>query len=351
MIRELALRLNGYDSTAIDTLYFGGGTPNSIPISQMQRIVDALQERSIIPLAEWTVEMNPESVTPQWLESLAQWGVNRISLGAQSFWDPSLAAVGRRHRQKRFLEVYRLASSFFTQISIDLIMGLPEEPEDYATLASSTIADLKPVHLSVYRLDLAEDTPLYRQISKGILDLPDHSVSRKNEDIFIRFLEEWGYQLYETSNLSLPGYESKHNLHYWNNDDYLGIGVSAGGHLGRLRYVNTSDIDQYNEALRKGMLPPEEYRCENSPVQEAQETLFMGIRKKEGVQLSSLKAHLCDTFSDALWQRLHERLAKDHDFRIEEGRLFLSSEAFRKNMRPIKRLMAYWQESCDSACH
>lgn len=341
------MRLDRSNSAIIDTLYFGGGTPNCIPISQIQRIVDILQARSIIPLTELTFEMNPELVTPQWLSALQEWGVNRISLGAQSFWDPSLAAVGRRHRQKRFLEVYEMVSSLFANINVDLILGLPQEPDDYATILTKTIADLQPPHLSVYRLDLAEETPLYRRISKGILDLPDHAISQNNENLFIRFLEEWGYHLYETSNLSLPGYESKHNLHYWNNDDYLGIGVSAGGHLGRMRYVNTPDIDQYNAALHKGMLPPEEYRCDNSSVQETQEALFMGIRKKEGVQLSSLKA----TLSDASWQRLHEKLVKDHAFQVEEGRLFLSSEAFRKNMRPLKRLMAYWQESCDSACH
>ncbi len=340
-IRELSLRLNEWPIQSFDTLYIGGGTPNSIDLKEIKTLLQSLHRVSAGTILECTVELNPEQVTVSWMEMLRDSGVNRISLGAQSFWNPSLQVVRRRHTTDSFYRAYEIVSKAFSSISIDLIMGLPNEPDSYASIAIAALRQLRPNHISIYQLELTENTLLYEQVMKEMVGLPDPTSTEANESEIMGFLKQEGYIQYETSNFCLPGYESLHNLHYWNNDDYIGIGLSAGGHIKNKRYQNTPNLEAYLRSLSMGSLPPAEYGRENQPAEEGRETLFMGIRKAQGVWIPKLRSFL----SAPEWNRFWERIRKNEQFEIKDGYLRLAPHWFRKNREPIGNLIEIWDQS------
>jgi oxygen-independent coproporphyrinogen-3 oxidase len=277
------LALPELDDAPLKTVYMGGGTPAMLGGEGLKRLAHSLAERvSFGAVEEWTVELNPASASAGFLKALASLGVNRLSIGVQSFDDDTLARVGRRHTaEEACAAVKRAQDAGFANIGIDLIAGLPgATPALWAeTLERSLALDLK--HLSVYALTLEPDTPLAVQVAAG-LTLPDDQAQlaalAQAEDL----LRRGGFSRYEISNYALPGYECRHNLEVWRGSDYLGLGPAASSRIGRLRWTNSEDLEEYIAAFTQGSGLPGTSEA-LSAEDDATERALFALRLAEGV--------------------------------------------------------------------
>ena len=240
------------------TVYMGGGTPAMLGCDGMKRLVHALAERmSFGAVEEWTVELNPASASAAFLKTLAALGVNRISIGVQSFDDDALARIGRRHTaDEACAAVKRAQDTGFADTGIDLIAGLPGVTPALweATLAHALTLNLK--HVSVYALTLEPDTPLAARVAAG-LAVPDDEAQLAALAQAEAALGDAGFARYEISNYALPGCECRHNVGIWRGGDYLGLGAAAASRIGRARWMNSEDLEEYIGVLtREDALPP-----------------------------------------------------------------------------------------------
>jgi oxygen-independent coproporphyrinogen-3 oxidase len=311
---ELEHYLSAYQKTAqepVRTVYMGGGTPAMLGPEGLKRLADTLAAR--LPLnsvEEWTVELNPATVTPALLNALAAMGVNRLSIGVQSFDDATLARVGRRHSAEAALKVIRLAhDTGFGNVGIDLIAGLPGVTPELWQTTLERAASLGLTHLSVYALSLEPGTRLAAQAAQG-LTLPNDDAQLAALAQAESVLCPEGFVRYEISNYALPGFSCQHNLGVWRGNDYLGLGPAAASRVGRERWTNSEDLAEYIEALTHGQLPP----CEKETLDEtddALERVVFALRLAEGI----------DPFVDAsrfpvllpraeIWEERLERLAR-----------------------------------------
>lgn len=278
-IEESALQMEPY---FIDTVYFGGGTPSYFGAEGLCEIFNALKTHAkVLKSAEVTVEMNPDSVTAQGLRILKDEGVNRISLGMQSANDDILKRIGRRHTYKQAEAAVKLArAEGFENISLDLIYGLPGQTRnDWADTLSKAVA-LRPSHFSCYGLKIEEGTPICEYLGSEILPDDDDQA-----DMFLYMtdtMEHYGYPQYEISNFSLPGLQSKHNLKYWNLEDYMGFGPGAHSCIGNVRYSIIRDLDAYISGVYGKDNIIDEYERISS-LDRAAEYLMLGMRTVRGI--------------------------------------------------------------------
>ena len=230
-----------------DTVFIGGGTPSVLEIEDLKRIGAALRNHfDITNDAEITVEANPESLTPEKAAAMREFGANRISIGFQSLAPRALGVLGRVHTKKRALEAYNNAvKAGFDNVNIDLMLGLPGEPEGEFECSLREVIALSPAHISVYSLILEEGTPLEKDISEGLAPEPDEDRDRADYHLAARLLREAGYDRYEISNFAKPGKRSRHNLRYWEQKMYFGFGPAAASYIGDRRFTNTCDIGLY----------------------------------------------------------------------------------------------------------
>lgn len=231
------------------TLYFGGGTPSLMPGEIFKRLV-----RGIIELTgqraweEFTLEVNPEDVTPEKTGIWKEMGVNRVSLGVQTLEDEELKAIGRLHNGETAIEAVKMLKEVFDNISIDVIYGLPGQTTETYRKTLQRILDLRPHHISSYSLMLEEGTSMTVLAEKGKIELPDEEEWLEMSGITIKMLEAEGYNRYEVSNYSLSGKESRHNNLYWSGNPYLGLGVAAHSYDGsKIRRYNPADLKGYIE--------------------------------------------------------------------------------------------------------
>ncbi|MEO8381169.1 MAG: radical SAM family heme chaperone HemW [Acidobacteriota bacterium] len=273
----------------IDTIYFGGGTPSRTALSNLTRIFDVLRARfPIAPDAEVTLEANPEDVTG---ESIAAWralGVNRISIGVQSFHDGELTAIGRIHDRAQALEAVRLIVASGARSNLDLILGLPQQTAQSFRETLDTAVALGAGHLSLYMLDLEERTPLQVQAARGRVTLPDDDLVADLYLEAVARLGDAGLRQYEISNFAGPGDESRHNLAYWNRTEYLGFGLGAHSFRGHERYANTRDIRRYIELAPTAR----DFHEELGPDEVRRERIFLQLRQARGIDSEELVA-LC----------------------------------------------------------
>ncbi len=212
----------------VDTLFFGGGTPSLANARQLGKVLDALRRSFRIRDAEMTIEVNPETVTPEKAAELKALGFNRISMGVQSLNDEVLKAMGRVHSAEKARQAYRiLRDAGFVNINLDLIFGAPGQDLETWQETLSEVLEMRPEHVSFYSLQLEEGTPLYKDYTAGRVDLPSWEENRSMYHYAADALKSAGYHHYEVSNAALPGFECRHNLKYWNMQPYLGFGVSA----------------------------------------------------------------------------------------------------------------------------
>src|SRR3990170_5784166 len=235
LIAEITLWAEFARGRPVATVFFGGGTPSLLPLPEVERVTSALRERFELQAgAEVTLEANPGTVDLAYLRSLLALGVNRLSLGVQSFHDDELAALDRIHSAAEAKEAYRWAlEAGFHRLNLDLIYGLPEQPMARWQATLEQAIELGPDHLSLYALTVEEGTKLAYDIDHGRLPGPDPDAQAAMYEWSLERLARAGYQQYEISNWSRPGQECRHNLTYWRNGEWLGLGAGAHSHWGR----------------------------------------------------------------------------------------------------------------------
>jgi oxygen-independent coproporphyrinogen-3 oxidase len=271
------------------TIYFGGGTPTALNIAQLELLLRGFHERlELSQLVEWTIEANPGSVSERKAALLKKFGVNRISLGVQSWNDELLRLLGREHNAQQAEESFRiLRDAGFTNVNVDLMFGLTGQTVDQwrATL-EKTIA-LEPEHVSTYCLTYEEDTEFFLRHARGEFR-QDSDVDAEFFEMKIGILEDAGYRHYEISNYARPGFESVHNRAYWLGKDYLGIGPSAVSTIGMQRWQNVCDYRAYINRALSG----ESTRTTSENLtheMKRTERIALGLRTRDGISASELK--------------------------------------------------------------
>ena len=266
------------------TLYIGGGTPTVLETVALPDVFYLLQKHiDVEGIEEFTIEANPGTVDGEKLRLLRSLGINRISLGVQSFDDGCLRAVGRIHSGQEALEaVAEAQDAGFGNISVDLMYGLPGQDMEILQESVETALSLGVQHISIYGLQLEEGTVFDKMQQQGRLHLPPDELTEKMYDYITAVLPEYGYQRYEISNFALTGYESRHNLSYWQDVPYLGFGSGAHSYWGDCRYQNPARIEVYMEEIFQGraMCHVEERVTEKAHMEEF---CFLALRTAEGI--------------------------------------------------------------------
>jgi oxygen-independent coproporphyrinogen-3 oxidase len=279
------IRTSRHSGANVDTVYFGGGTPSLLTPAQLDRILATLSEQfEIDPASEVTLEINPGSVTREKLEAFRGLGINRASFGAQTFDDRELAKLGRSHTTADAMKTFAdLRGAGFTNISFDLIAGLPGQTLEGWQRNIKQALDLNPEHLSFYLLEVHSGTPLAEHIRRGLQPIPDDDLAGVMYQWMIDNACEAGYEHYEISNLCRPGFHARHNVKYWIGEPYYGFGCSAHSYDGRnRRWSNQRDVLKYVETIENGGTPVVDEQ-ELSETDLRAEALFLGMRLMRGV--------------------------------------------------------------------
>ena len=271
------------------TIYFGGGTPTALNIAQLESLLRGFHERlELSQLIEWTIEANPGSVSARKAAVLKKFGLNRISLGVQSWDEELLKLLGREHDARQAEESFQiLRNSGFTNINIDLMFGLPGQTADqWRATVEKTIA-LQPEHISTYCLTYEEDTEFFLRHARGEFR-QDTDADGEFFEMTMAILEQAGYEQYEISNYARRGFESVHNRAYWLGKDYLGLGPSAVSTIGMQRWQNVCDYRGYIDRLLSGKSPCGS-REDLTDEMKRTERIALGLRTREGISASELK--------------------------------------------------------------
>ena len=279
-IKESSGSIRNYQ---VDSIYFGGGTPSFYGADRIADILDELKLNGNVRLdSEITVECNPDSISPTALKLLRQEGVNRLSIGVQATDNSLLKLIGRRHNFQQAQKAYQDArNAGFDNISLDLMYGLPSQTKaDWAeTLAR--IVEMHPEHISCYGLKLEPGTPMYKNYY-GSAILPSDDEQADMYSYASEMLERYGYRQSEISNFAAPGYESRHNLKYWNMDDYMSFGPGAHSCIGSVRYSYVKDLKEYIQGVMRGSSIVDEYQVIDS-LEKSVEYLMLGMRTARGI--------------------------------------------------------------------
>ena len=281
-IDALIKEINSYKSSFnnIDTIYIGGGTPSVLNEGQTEKLLKALID--IKPI-EFTIEVNPESYTHEKGLLYKKYGVNRVSLGVQTFNEKLLKFINREHKNEDVFNVYNdLINLGINNISIDLIFSLPNQTIKDLEDDLKIIKDLKPKHISSYALILEENTVLAKLVNDKIIKLNDEDLEANMFEIVLKTLKKYGYNHYEISNFSLPGFESIHNLKYWELKPYIGVGCGAHGFINNIRTINNKHVSEYIKNPRQA-----EIIQTNDDL--LQDELIFGLRKTSGINIKKLE--------------------------------------------------------------
>lgn len=292
---ELELRKQSLPDP-VHTIYIGGGTPSLLNPASVKQLKDCMNRNyRVMPDLEFTVEANPDDIFPEWLEAMSRIGVNRISMGVQTFHDGHLKLLRRRHNSERAIQAVHLCQEHgFRNISIDLIYGLPEQTlEEWKADVAQAIA-LNVQHLSAYALIYEENTALWRMREQNKVQEADEELSLSMFEYLITELKNNGFEHYEISNFGLPGFHSRHNSSYWNDTPYLGCGASAHSFIGMERMYNTANIDQYIKDImrcREENLPYKEVcHCEVlDRYEHYNDRIITSLRTAAGLDLEKLE--------------------------------------------------------------
>ncbi len=327
---ELRLYADEYDLSGIETLYFGGGTPSSIKPTLYESFFSCLSEfLNLEKLSEITIEVNPESYSPDDFKHLREIGFSRVSIGVQSFLDENLRCLGRTHSSEVSLKAIENAHrSGFENISVDLIWGLPNQTEEKLRKEFEVLKRTPAVHLSAYKLTVYEETPLAKLVRWGKFDLPSEE---QIENLYFTLLEEagnLGFKRYEISNFAkTEKFRSRHNLLYWKLEPFLGLGASAWSFDLKHRWANVADLKVYIEKTLKGEKPLSEF-LELNERDLLKERIIMGLRTTEGVEKKLIEGKLPEEYLEEFFVRKGEKVAfNDRGFLISN---YLLSEIISK---------------------
>ena len=321
-----------YAPARFDTLYVGGGTPSLLSATQLERLCQLITKHfmAVSSFAESTLEANPESCSDDKLAVLKQAGFNRLSLGLQSFDDAVLKRIGRIHDVASFLKAYNAARrAGFENISVDLIAGLPGQSKALFLDGLKKLISLGPEHISVYGLQVEEGTPFYKE---GVQSDDDLLREELEQTHFV--LQAAGYKHYEISNFARPGRESKHNLNYWQNGEYLGLGSAAASYHNGVRRSNISSLRGYLHCI-EGNKPPQEFaECLQGKEKEG-EQIMLGLRMLDGVRLTPQQQKMFAREIEELVRR--GLVAQKGDFiKLTFEGMFLANQAFMAFVGPFE---------------
>lgn len=334
---EMKNTVNKTKATAISSIYVGGGTPTSLSTSQLETLLKSIT--IFFPLTdkyEWTVEVNPSGVTREKLEMLHNMGVNRLSIGAQTFDAALLKAIGRDHVPEDIERTIETARSVgFSNISLDLMFGLPNQSVEQFIHTVNKAITLEVEHISAYSLKVEPRTVFYQLWNKGKLSLPEEDNQADMYEALRASLLENGYQHYEISNFSKEGFASQHNLTYWKNEFYYGIGAGAHSYVDGVRRMNHGPLPKYMASVKGTGFP---YREEHivTKKEKMEEEMFMGLRVLDGVSqepfFKKYGMEINDVFSEAVKNLIHRGLLTDDGthIKLSEKGLLLGNEVFEK---------------------
>ena len=304
-LEHLIQETRSYEIGKLRTLYIGGGTPTALSAQQLAYLLTELSKvMDLSELEEFTIEANPGDLDPDKIAVLKDSQVNRVSLGVQTFDNKMLKKIGRSHQEQDIYDNIRhLKQAGFDNISIDLIYALPGQTMDQVKENVAKAIDLDIPHMSLYSLILENHTVFMNRMRRGKLPLPKEELEAEMFEYIIEELEKAGFEHYEISNFSKPGFESRHNLVYWDNAEYYGLGAGASGYVDGIRYKNHGPIRHYLEAVEAGKARITE---EHLTLEEKmEEELFLGLRKKTGVS----KARFEEKFGVSFDQRYGQVVA------------------------------------------
>ncbi|MEH7074104.1 radical SAM family heme chaperone HemW [Neobacillus drentensis] len=337
---EMKMTLDQFPTNDLNTIFVGGGTPTSLNEQQIYQFCESINRN--LPKhksVEFTFEANPGDLTMGKLKILKEAGVNRISLGVQTFNEELLKKIGRVHKAKDVYQTIDNAKSLgFENISIDLIFSLPSQTlTDFKeTLTEAFSLDI--THYSAYSLIIEPKTVFYNLMKKGKLPTPGEDTEAAMYELLMEEMERHGFNQYEISNFSKPGFESIHNLTYWNNESYYGFGAGAHSYLNGLRRSNIGPLKRYLDQINGGSLPVMEEH-QTTKVEQMEEEMFLGLRKTAGVSIT----HFIEKFAVDPLQLFEKEIVeltakgwlevgKDHIFLTKKGRL-LGNEVFQAFLR------------------
>ena len=325
----------------VDTVYLGGGTPSLFDPTALAQILDGVRRSFACQWEEVTLEADPETIT---LEKAAAWraaGINRISLGAQSFNDDELKAAGRMHRREDIFAAVRcLREAGLHNISLDLIAGLPRQSRGSWEESLARLLEIRPEHVSIYLMEIDEGSRLGREVLAGgqrysAALLPDDDAMASFYERAGERLAASGYQHYEISNWGWPDFYSRHNLKYWRREPYLSFGAGAHSFNGRQRWANAHDPAAYVAAIQSGRLPAEQVEAV-SERQALDEELLLGLRQLEGIDLGRIEERYNEVLdhNESLRERIEQLRASGlveldgNRLRLAPSRLTVSNEVF-----------------------
>ena len=326
-LEHLLQEFHSYDIQKLRTLYIGGGTPTALSAPQLELLLDGLTKNlDLSVLEELTIEANPGDLDADKIAVLKNSAVNRVSLGVQTFDDKMLKKIGRSHLEKDIYEnIDRLKLAGFDNISIDLIYALPGQTMDQVKDNVAKAIALDIPHMSLYSLILENHTVFMNRMRRGKLPLPKEELEAEMFEYIITELERVGFEHYEISNFSKPGFQSRHNLMYWDNAEYYGIGAGASGYVDGVRYKNHGPIRHYLKAVEEGSARINEEHL--SQREQMEEEMFLGLRKKSGVSMARFEEKFGRSF-----QELYGDIVKDL---IQQGLMQLDGDHVRMTKRGL----------------
>lgn len=326
MKEEMTNTATRFPNYQMETIFVGGGTPTSLNERQLDAFLSDVNEVFYNEsLKEFTVEANPEQTTKEKITVLKGNGVNRLSIGVQAFQSELLKKLGRTHdREDVYETITEAKKAGIDNMSIDLMFGLPGQTMEMFKESVDEALALDVPHISSYSLQIEKKTVFYNLAQKGKLLLPEHELEASMYEYLIEALDKKGYRQYEISNFAIPGYESKHNLQYWNNNEYFGIGAGAHSYVEGVRRRNAGPLKQYMNLINDSGFP----YTEEHPVplaEKMEEEMFMGLRKQEGVSDDVFCARYGRSMFDVYKDQI-DRLKQKGWVAERDGRLFLTKD-------------------------
>ncbi len=307
----------------VSTIYIGGGTPSYIGSNYIVEILSVLtQYFNISSSVEITIEVNPGTIDEQKLKDYFNIGINRISFGLQSTNDDLLKLIGRIHTYSDFVNGYNLARKIgYKNINVDLMIGIPVQTLEDIEIDLNRVINLKPEHISVYSLIVEEGTKIEDKINNKELYLPSEKIERQMYWKVKSELEKEGYIHYEISNFAKSGYESKHNMACWNQEEYIGFGLGAHSYFNNVRYSNTVNFEEYFNWTENSKIIHEKQSKEDK----MKEFMLLGLRKLEGVKISEFKNRFIDN-PIYLYRKSLDKLVKNGLIEIDEDKIKLTNK-------------------------
>lgn len=323
--KEIISLREKHNNLEINTIFIGGGTPSVLEVNELECLLKEVAKLNMAKDIEYSMECNPGNLTEEKLEVMKKYGVNRISMGLQAKQDNLLKGLGRIHNYKTFKENFLLAKKVgFNNINVDLMFGLPNQSLNEWEETLKEIISLEPAHISAYSLIIEEGTAFYNLYENDKLKLPTEEEERKMYHLAKRILEENGFNQYEISNYAKEGKECRHNLAYWNMDNWIGVGSAAASYINGKRIKNISSVEEYINSIKDKGEAVEEI-INNSKNDNMEEFMFMGLRKINGIYENEFKNRFSMNINDVYGEILNKYIGEGLLIR-ESGRIFLSEK-------------------------